>query len=192
MKTQTSLTLLDPALVLPAIQASFAKLSPAVQWRNPVMFVVFIGSILTTLMGLQALQGQGEAPAGFILSIAVWLWFTVLFANFAEAIAEHLATHDDIQRLDDRFGLRCDRLEERYNTRSDNLELRIEATRAELAKSIEATRAELAKSIEATKIELKANTEAAIANAKAETLRWMFGALAAQTAMIVALVKLIH
>ena len=88
MKTQTSLTLLDPALVLPAIQASFAKLSPAVQWRNPVMFVVFIGSILTTLMGLQALQGQGEAPAGFILSIAVWLWFTVLFANFAEALAE--------------------------------------------------------------------------------------------------------
>ena len=88
MKTQNSLTLMDPALVLPAIKASFAKLSPAVQWRNPVMFVVYIGSILTTLMGLQALQGQGEAPAWFILSIAVWLWFTVLFANFAEALAE--------------------------------------------------------------------------------------------------------
>jgi K+-transporting ATPase ATPase B chain len=88
MKTQTSLTLLDPALVLPAIKASFTKLSPAVQWRNPVMFVVYIGSILTTLLGVQALQGHGEAPAWFILSIAVWLWFTVLFANFAEALAE--------------------------------------------------------------------------------------------------------
>jgi K+-transporting ATPase ATPase B chain len=88
MKTQTSLTLMDPALVVPAIKASFTKLSPAVQWRNPVMFVVYIGSILTTLMAFQALQGQGEAPAWFIFSIAVWLWFTVLFANFAEALAE--------------------------------------------------------------------------------------------------------
>jgi K+-transporting ATPase ATPase B chain len=88
MKTETTLTLLDPALVVPAIKASFTKLSPAVQWRNPVMFVVYIGSILTTMLGLQALQGHGEAPAWFILSIAIWLWFTVLFANFAEALAE--------------------------------------------------------------------------------------------------------
>jgi K+-transporting ATPase ATPase B chain len=88
MQTKISLTLMDPALVGPAIKASFSKLSPAVQWRNPVMFVVYIGSILTTLLGIQALQGEGEAPAWFILSIAVWLWFTVLFANFAEALAE--------------------------------------------------------------------------------------------------------
>jgi len=88
MKTKTSLTLFDPVLVKPAIKASFTKLSPQVQWRNPVMFVVYIGSIVTTLLGLQALQGQGEAPAGFILAIALWLWFTVLFANFAEALAE--------------------------------------------------------------------------------------------------------
>ncbi len=88
MKTRNSLTLMDPALIGPAIKASFVKLSPAVQWRNPVMFVVYIGSLLTTLLGLQALQGQGEAPAWFILSIAVWLWFTVLFANFAESLAE--------------------------------------------------------------------------------------------------------
>ncbi len=88
MKTNTSLTLFDPVLVVPAIKASFAKLSPSAQWRNPVMFVVYIGSILTTLIGIQALQGHGEAPAGFILSVAVWLWFTVLFANFAEALAE--------------------------------------------------------------------------------------------------------
>ena len=88
MTTQKPFVLLDPALLKPAIAASFAKLSPHVQWRNPVMFVVYIGSILTTLLGVQALQGQGEAPAGFIFAVAVWLWFTVLFANFAEALAE--------------------------------------------------------------------------------------------------------
>ena len=88
MKTKTSLTLFDPVLLKPAIKASFVKLSPRVQWRNPVMFVVYIGSILTTLLGLQALQGQGEAPIGFIFAVALWLWFTVLFANFAEALAE--------------------------------------------------------------------------------------------------------
>ena len=88
MNTQKTFVLLDPALLKPAIAASFTKLSPRVQWRNPVMFVVYIGSMLTTLLGLQALQGQGEAPAGFIFAVAVWLWFTVLFANFAEALAE--------------------------------------------------------------------------------------------------------
>ena len=88
MTIKKSFVLLDPALLKPAVIAAFAKLSPRVQWRNPVMFVVYIGSILTTLLGLQALQGQGEAPAGFIFAVAVWLWFTVLFANFAEALAE--------------------------------------------------------------------------------------------------------
>ncbi len=90
-----SLTLFDPALLLPAVKASFTKLSPAVQWRNPVMFVVYIGSILTTVLWLQA-QGSGGSQgggasnesAGFILAVAIWLWFTVLFANFAEALAE--------------------------------------------------------------------------------------------------------
>ena len=88
MTTRQPFVLLDPALLKPAVLAAFTKLSPRVQWRNPVMFVVYVGSILTTLLGLQALQGQGEASAGFILAIALWLWFTVLFANFAEAIAE--------------------------------------------------------------------------------------------------------
>jgi potassium-transporting ATPase ATP-binding subunit len=88
MNTPKTFVLLDPALLKPAIAASFTKLSPRVQWRNPVMFVVYIGSMLATLLGLQALQGQGEAPAGFIFAVAVWLWFTVLFANFAEALAE--------------------------------------------------------------------------------------------------------
>jgi K+-transporting ATPase ATPase B chain len=83
-----SLTLFDSALLGPAVADSFRKLSPAVQVRNPVMFVVYIGSVLTTILFVQALRGQGEAPAWFILAIAAWLWFTVLFANFAEALAE--------------------------------------------------------------------------------------------------------
>src|ERR1700689_463325 len=83
-----SLTLLDTTLLGPAIADSFRKLSPAVQIRNPVMFVVYIGSILTTILFFQALRGRGEAPTGFILAITAWLWFTVLFANFAEALAE--------------------------------------------------------------------------------------------------------
>ncbi|EQD42545.1 K+-transporting ATPase, B subunit, partial [mine drainage metagenome] len=58
------------------------------QWRNPVMFVVYLGSILTTGLWIQALFGQGEAPAWFIFGVSIWLWFTVLFANFAEALAE--------------------------------------------------------------------------------------------------------
>ena len=53
-----------------------------------VMFVVYIGSILTTILWLQALFGQGEAPPAFILAVTLWLWVTLLFANFAEAIAE--------------------------------------------------------------------------------------------------------
>lgn len=90
MTTQTPFVLLDPALLKPAIAVSFAKLSPRVQWRNTVIFVVYVGSILTTLLGLQALQALGEAPAGFIFAVALWLWlwFTVLFANFAEALVE--------------------------------------------------------------------------------------------------------
>ena len=82
------LSLFDPALVKPAVIDSFRKLSPRTQWRNPVMFVVYIGCILTTLLLIPAARGQGEASFGFILAITLWLWFTVLFANFAEALAE--------------------------------------------------------------------------------------------------------
>ncbi|WP_062602988.1 potassium-transporting ATPase subunit KdpB [Caballeronia calidae] len=78
----------DPALVTPAIVDAFRKLAPRTQLRNPVMFCVYVGSILTTVLWIAALAGQAEAPAGFILAIALWLWFTVLFANFAEALAE--------------------------------------------------------------------------------------------------------
>jgi K+-transporting ATPase ATPase B chain len=78
----------DPSLVKPALIDSLRKLSPRHQWRNPVMFVVFIGSIVTSLLLIPAARGQGEASFGFILAITLWLWFTVLFANFAEAMAE--------------------------------------------------------------------------------------------------------
>jgi K+-transporting ATPase ATPase B chain len=80
--------LFEPKIVRRAIVDSFRKLDPRHQVRNPVMFVVEVGSVLTTCLFVQALFGHGEAPAGFILTITLWLWFTVLFANFAEAMAE--------------------------------------------------------------------------------------------------------
>ena len=87
-KEVRKLSMFSMALVKPAIVDSFRKLSPRAQAKNPVMFVVYIGSILTTILWIMALRGQAEAPAGFILAVSVWLWFTVLFANFAEALAE--------------------------------------------------------------------------------------------------------
>ncbi|WP_109478548.1 potassium-transporting ATPase subunit KdpB [Paraburkholderia sp. C35] len=81
-------SMFDPALLRPAIVDSFKKLKPHTQFRNPVMFCVYVGSILTTILWIAALLGQAEAPAGFILAVSLWLWFTVLFANFAEALAE--------------------------------------------------------------------------------------------------------
>ncbi|MCX5795622.1 MAG: potassium-transporting ATPase subunit KdpB [Elusimicrobia bacterium] len=80
--------LFDPAIVWPAALDSFRKLDPRHQIKNPVMFVVEVGSLLTTGLFFQAWLGHGEASAGFILGISVWLWFTVVFANFAEAMAE--------------------------------------------------------------------------------------------------------
>ncbi len=77
-----------PELVRPAVRDSFTKLAPRQQLRNPVMFVVYVGAILITGLWVQALMGTGEAPAWFIGANALWLWFTVLFANFAEALAE--------------------------------------------------------------------------------------------------------
>jgi potassium-transporting ATPase ATP-binding subunit len=75
-------------LYLRAVGGAFRKLNPAHMVRNPVMFVVEVGSALTTVLWLQAMWGRGEAPAGFIGWVSVWLWFTVLFANFSEALAE--------------------------------------------------------------------------------------------------------
>jgi len=80
--------LFEPTIVRGAIVESIRKLDPRHQIRNPVMFVVEVGSVLTTVLFVQALFGKGEAPPGFILAVSLWLWFTVVFANFAEAMAE--------------------------------------------------------------------------------------------------------
>ncbi len=87
MATKTT-SLFSGAITRRAILESFTKLDPRIQFRNPVMFVVYIGSILTSGLFIQALFGHAEASPGFILAISLWLWFTVLFANFAEAMAE--------------------------------------------------------------------------------------------------------
>src|SRR5579863_1538420 len=86
--TRRRLSMFDRTLLWPAVVDAFGKLDPRVQWRNPVMFVVYIGSILTTTLWVQALGGHGEPPALFIFNIALWLWFTLLFANLSEALAE--------------------------------------------------------------------------------------------------------
>jgi len=77
-------------LVRQAVKDSLAKLSPALMVNNPVMFVVEVGSVLTTLIWLRDLLARpaGAAPAWFTFNVALWLWFTVIFANFAEAVAE--------------------------------------------------------------------------------------------------------
>ncbi|MGP2667051.1 potassium-transporting ATPase subunit KdpB [Serratia nevei] len=85
--TRKQRALFEPALVRTALIDAVKKLDPRVQWRNPVMFVVYIGSILTTAIWLAILTGQTDGAA-FTGSVSLWLWFTVLFANFAEALAE--------------------------------------------------------------------------------------------------------
>src|SRR4051812_3354662 len=77
--------LFDPPIVKRAVVDAFLKLSPRHQVRNPVMFIVFVGSILTTLL---IFVGEPGISRSFIAAVALWLWFTVLFANFAEAMAE--------------------------------------------------------------------------------------------------------
>ena len=83
-----SRSLFDPSILGPATIDSIKKLDPRHQIKNPVMFVVLVVSILTTGLYIQALFGTGEAPASFILAITLWLWFTLIFANFSEAMAE--------------------------------------------------------------------------------------------------------
>jgi K+-transporting ATPase ATPase B chain len=82
------ISLFEPRFLQPALREAFKRLAPQYQWRNPVMFVCYVGAILTTGLGIQAIGGEGDAPAGYILNVSLWLWFTVLFANFAEALAE--------------------------------------------------------------------------------------------------------
>ncbi len=79
--------LLDKKIILPAIGSAFVKLDPRVLFKNPVMFVVLIVTVLTTVILIRDLL-TGGANTGFTFQIILWLWFTLLFANFAEAIAE--------------------------------------------------------------------------------------------------------
>jgi K+-transporting ATPase ATPase B chain len=81
-------SLFEPQIVKRALWDSVKKLRPRYQIRNPVMFVVETGSIITTLLFFHAVFGKGEASPEFILQISIWLWITVLFANFAESMAE--------------------------------------------------------------------------------------------------------
>src|ERR1700722_4425679 len=79
-----SISLFDPKIVWPAIGDSFIKLNPRLMVKNPVMFVTMVGAAITTVDIFRSPKDQ----ISFVIQIAVWLWFTVLFANFAEAVAE--------------------------------------------------------------------------------------------------------
>ena len=78
-------SIFDPAIILPALGESFKKLNPRHMVGNPVMFVTEVGALITTVL---LFTGGQEATFGFLLQVTLWLWFTVLFANFAEAMAE--------------------------------------------------------------------------------------------------------
>src|SRR6266576_2598853 len=93
-----STSIWDPKIIRAAIPDSFKKLDPRVQLRNPVMFVVEVGSVITTIEFIRLMfftsptgsftRAQLTAETWFVLAVAIWLWFTVVFANFAEAMAE--------------------------------------------------------------------------------------------------------
>ena len=86
-KTKT-LSLFEGALLRQAVADAFLKLNPLQMMRRPVMFVVEVGSVMTSVLFFHALSGRGEESPGFILAVSIWLWVTVLFGNFAEAMAE--------------------------------------------------------------------------------------------------------
>src|SRR5579872_862719 len=84
-------SLFDPEIIVPAIGASFKKLDPRWQVRNPVMFICEVGALVTSILFFRDWAAHVSSPtsgAGFDFAISIWLWFTVLFANFAEAVAE--------------------------------------------------------------------------------------------------------
>jgi potassium-transporting ATPase ATP-binding subunit len=89
MSTQAKpLSLFDRKILKRAVIDSFVKLNPKLQIHNPVMFTVYVGSLFTLGLYFRSLMAPGQEPPVFILAISIWLWFTVLFANFAEAMAE--------------------------------------------------------------------------------------------------------
>lgn len=86
--SRKQLALFEPTLVVQALKEAVKKLNPQAQWRNPVMFIVWIGSLLTTCISIAMASGAMHGNALFSAAISGWLWVTVLFANFAEALAE--------------------------------------------------------------------------------------------------------
>ncbi|MEO6774500.1 MAG: potassium-transporting ATPase subunit KdpB [Kofleriaceae bacterium] len=88
--TQAEVSMFDAAILRAAVRDSFVKLDPRLLYKNPVMFVVAIGAVLTTALVLRDLVGapSNASPLWFSIAITLWLWFTVIFANFAEAVAE--------------------------------------------------------------------------------------------------------
>src|SRR5207237_8422046 len=103
MARTKEISLFEPAILKQATKESFRKLAPQHVWKNPVMFVVEIGSILTTLVFVRDVvtHPHGAMPPGFTLGVSLWLWFTVVFANFAEAVAEGRgkAQADTLQKM---------------------------------------------------------------------------------------------
>src|SRR5262245_31309573 len=88
MSNRQSVNVLNFGIIFPAIAASFTKLDPRSLAKNPVMFVVALVSALTTILFIKDIVIGDRSEYGFTLQIIIWLWFTVLFANFAEAVAE--------------------------------------------------------------------------------------------------------
>src|SRR5690349_18026349 len=87
MTKEKTISIWDPKIMTRALGDSFRKLHPVKMMGNPVMFVVEVGSIITTILLIRDIA-KGAPGIGFDLQITLWLWFTVLFANFAEAMAE--------------------------------------------------------------------------------------------------------
>ncbi|MBS1808427.1 MAG: potassium-transporting ATPase subunit B, partial [Acidobacteria bacterium] len=86
-KAEKKLAIWNAQIVTRALVDSFKKLNPITMMKNPVMLVVEVGSVMTTILLIRDMA-TGAAGIGFALQITLWLWFTVLFANFAEAMAE--------------------------------------------------------------------------------------------------------
>lgn len=88
MSAQKKSSFADRKMIGRAIRDSFVKLDPRTQLKNPVMFLVYLSAILTSALLLHRSLGAQDAPTGYTLAIALILWLTVLFGNFAESIAE--------------------------------------------------------------------------------------------------------
>ncbi len=112
MTPKQSNKLLTPGLLNQAIWDAFIKLDPRHQARNPVMLTVWVGSLLTTILFIRAALGWAEEPAWFILAISAGLWFTVLFANLAEAVAEGRGKAQAKSLRESRHSVRARRLKE--------------------------------------------------------------------------------